>query len=64
MRAAFRQMADDGFKGVALAMARGNTKALAFYAATGGVEVGSFIDAGPIWKSDNLVIAWNVNLAF
>ena len=64
MRAAFQQMTSDGFESVALAMARGNSKALAFYTAMGGIAVGSFIDAGPIWKSDNLVIAWNVNLAF
>ncbi len=59
MRAAIQQMVDDGFKGVALAMARGNTNALTFYEAMGGVEVGSFTDAGPLWKSDNLLIAWD-----
>ena len=64
MRAAFRQMADDGFKDAALAVVRGNTKALAFYAAMGGVVAGSFVDAGPIWKSDNVIIAWEENPAF
>ncbi len=59
MGTAIRQMMDDGFKGVALAMARGNTSALTFYEAMGGVEVGSFTDAGPLWKSDNLLIVWD-----
>jgi len=59
MHVAIRQMANDGFKGAALAMAEGNTKALNFYAAIGGVQDGSFIDLGPIWKSKNLIFKWD-----
>lgn len=60
LRTAFRQMAEDGFATAALAVVRSNTDALAFYAKMQGVESGYFIDTGPIWKSENLIIAWTI----
>ena len=59
LHAAFQQLLADGFSTAALATAKGNTPALAFYQAMGGKQVGQFIDAGPIWKSENLIIAWD-----
>ena len=60
LQAAFRQMAKDGFETAALAVVRDNRPARAFYTKMQGVEVGHFIDAGPIWKSDNSIIAWDI----
>jgi len=60
LRAAFRQMAADGFASAALAVVRSNKNALVFYAKMQGVKVGHFTDSGPIWKSENLIIAWDI----
>ncbi len=59
LQAAFHQLLADGFSTAALATAKGNTPALAFYQAMGGKLIGQFIDAGPIWKSENLIIVWD-----
>jgi len=45
--------------GVALAVVRQNEKARLFYQKMGGMEIGRFIDPGPLWKSENIVVAWN-----
>ncbi len=59
MQSAFAQMAQDGFTSAALAVVQSNDHARAFYAKMRGVEVGQFIDAGPLWKSENLIIGWD-----
>ena len=59
MVAAFDQLMQDGFQSAALAVVRGNDAALKFYFALGGVQMGCFTDAGPIWKSDNNIIKWD-----
>lgn len=45
--------------GVALAVVRQNTTARSFYARLGGVECGAFSDPGPLWLSENIVVAWD-----
>ncbi|MEL7255102.1 MAG: GNAT family N-acetyltransferase [Pseudomonadota bacterium] len=45
--------------GVALAVVRQNEAARRFYAQLGGVERGAFIDPGPLWRSENIVVAWD-----
>lgn len=45
--------------GIALAVVRQNEGARAFYRSMGGLEVGAFVDPGPLWKSENIVVAWD-----
>jgi len=47
------------FPGAALSVVKGNDAALAFYTALKGRLVGEFIDPGPVWRSDNLVLVWD-----
>jgi ribosomal protein S18 acetylase RimI-like enzyme len=47
------------FQGAALSVVKGNDSALAFYTALHGRPMGKFIDPGPIWRSDNLVLVWD-----
>ncbi len=54
-----RHLLDQGHSGIALSVVAGNAPALAFYAALGGQEVGRYVDPGPIWKSGDVVIAWD-----
>ena len=46
-------------KGVALSVVRQNEAARRFYARLSGVECGAFTDPGPLWRSENIVIAWD-----
>lgn len=46
-------------QGVALGVVVGNDPALAFYASLGGTIVGRYADPGPLWPSDNLIVAWD-----
>jgi ribosomal protein S18 acetylase RimI-like enzyme len=50
---------DMQFQGAALSVVKGNEPALAFYKALGGRQAGEFIDPGPIWRSQNIVLAWD-----
>ena len=52
------RLAERGRRGVALGVVVGNDPALAFYAALGGRIVGRYADPGPLWRSDNLIVAW------
>ena len=45
--------------GVALAVVRQNENARQFYRAMGGIEITKFIDSGPLWKSENILVAWD-----
>lgn len=58
LAAAFAALRTAAYAEVALAVVRENTPAQDFYRALGGVEVGRFTDAGPVWRSDNLVFHW------
>ena len=44
---------------VALAVVRQNEAARRFYARLGGVECEAFTDPGPLWRSENIVVAWD-----
>ena len=59
LNAALAHLAKGGYQGAALAVVRQNHPARAFYAACGGKEAGEFIDSGPLWKSENIVMAWD-----
>ena len=60
LRAAFADLASGGWTGVGLAVVAANVAARRFYAAQGGREIGRFRDAGPLWPSDNLLVAWDL----
>ncbi|WP_175484818.1 GNAT family N-acetyltransferase [Jannaschia pohangensis] len=45
--------------GLALAVVRQNNSARRFYKKMGGAEIGTFIDPGPLWKSENIIVAWD-----
>lgn len=45
--------------GVALAVVRQNERGRKFYKAIGGREIGTFIDPGPLWQSENIIMAWS-----
>lgn len=45
--------------GVALAVVRQNSPARQFYRRMGGTEIGQFTDPGPLWRSENIVVAWD-----
>jgi len=58
--AALTQVAKDGYSKATLAVVAENTAARGFYRACGGQEVGTFVDAGPLWKSSNVIVEWNI----
>ncbi|MGE6785850.1 N-acetyltransferase family protein [Ensifer adhaerens] len=47
-----------GFPGVGVGVVDGNEAAIAFYDALGGQRAGEYMDAGPIWRSRNIVFVW------
>jgi ribosomal protein S18 acetylase RimI-like enzyme len=54
-----RQIAAWGYAGVALGVVEGNAAAIAFYESLGCRTVGRYVDPGPLWRSINLVLAWD-----
>lgn len=48
-----------GCPGMALSVVRQNTLARRFYARMGGCEIDTFTDLGPLWRSDNVLVAWD-----
>lgn len=54
-----RHLAATGHAGMALAVVVGNAPAIAFYEALGGRPVGRATDPGPLWRSDNIIYAWD-----
>ncbi len=48
-----------GFRGIGLGVVVGNDPALAFYRALGGHVIGRYVDPGPLWRSENLLCAWD-----
>jgi hypothetical protein len=53
------ELADQGYGGCALAVVVGNERAMGFYRRLGGREIGGFTDPGPLWRSENVVFAWD-----
>lgn len=56
--AALAQAAKGGYAKATLAVVAENTAARGFYRVCGGQEVGTFSDAGPLWKSSNIIVEW------
>lgn len=54
-----RQMMVAGYEGMALGVVVGNSPATAFYEALGGRRTGRYTDPGPVWRSENLIYAWD-----
>lgn len=50
---------DPAVPGIALAVVRQNSPARQFYQRLGGTEIGQFTDPGPLWRSENIVLAWD-----
>jgi ribosomal protein S18 acetylase RimI-like enzyme len=55
-----RALTNFGYRSIALGVVVGNAPAMAFYEAMGGRAVGSYRDPGPLWRSDNVIYAWDV----
>ena len=49
--------------GLALAVVRQNERARGFYKKMGGAELSSFIDPGPLWRSENILVAWDFSVS-
>ncbi|WP_321786208.1 GNAT family N-acetyltransferase [Burkholderia pyrrocinia] len=47
------------YRGAALSVVKGNASAIAFYEALNARVAGETIDAGPIWRSHNIVMVWD-----
>lgn len=45
---------------VALAVVEENAAARKFYRRMGGIETGQFTDPGPLWRSRNIVVHWDL----
>lgn len=54
-----RHLIDCAYTGAALSVVEGNDTALEFYKALGGRIAGHFTDPGPIWRSSNVLVAWD-----
>ncbi len=59
--AAFEHLARDGFETTGLAVTKDNKPAIAFYHALGGTITGQHTNAGPIWKSQDLIFSWDLS---
>lgn len=49
-----------GHRAASLAVVEGNDHARRFYRHLGGKEVGKFVDPGPLWRSSNIVVRWEL----
>jgi ribosomal protein S18 acetylase RimI-like enzyme len=52
-------LAERGYPALGLGVVVGNDPAIAFYEAQGGRRIGAYTDPGPMWRSDNLLYAWD-----
>lgn len=64
LRTAFDRLTEDGFETTALAVTKDNTSATAFYHAQGGTITDQRTNAGPIWKSQDLIFSWDLPIPF
>jgi len=48
-----------GHQAMALGVVAGNEPAIQFYEALGGKLIGRYTDPGPLWRSENLLYAWD-----
>lgn len=61
LRAGLAALAASGHTRAALAVVEANAAARAFYRRQGGVEGASFRDKGPLWRSENLVVWFDLS---
>ena len=54
-----RALQAQDYRSVALGVVEGNTGAIDFYMKLGGRPAGTYIDAGPIWRSRNQMVVWD-----
>lgn len=47
------------YPGAALSVVDGNLAAIGFYDALGAKAIGRHVDSGPIWRSQNIIMAWD-----
>jgi hypothetical protein len=59
MVALAQHLMESGYQGAALAVVAGNHTAISFYQSLGGVCVGKATDVGPVWRSENIILAWH-----
>ena len=59
MRRLARALQAQGYRSVALGVVEGNQPAIDFYKKLGGRLAGSYIDAGPLWRSRNQIVIWD-----
>lgn len=59
MRELALHLAACNYPGAGLGVVVGNDPAIAFYRSLGGRVAGHYVDPGPIWRSDNIVILWD-----
>jgi ribosomal protein S18 acetylase RimI-like enzyme len=52
-------LAGRGYAALGLGVVEGNDPAIAFYEAQGGRRIGAYTDPGPLWRSHNLLYAWD-----
>jgi ribosomal protein S18 acetylase RimI-like enzyme len=52
-------LAERGYAALGLGVVVGNAPAIAFYEAQGGRRAGAYTDPGPLWRSHNLLYAWD-----
>lgn len=53
------RLADWAYPGVALGVVAGNAPAIAFYESLGARAAGGYLDPGPLWRSENIVLVWD-----
>jgi hypothetical protein len=46
-------------RAIGLGVVVGNDAAIVFYEALDGIQIGRYVDPGPIWRSDNLIYVWD-----
>lgn len=60
MRLAFSELHRTGFDRATLSLLKQNKVAQAFYSSIGGVRIGSYVDPGPVWKSEGYLYSWSL----
>ncbi|MFK0163208.1 GNAT family N-acetyltransferase [Rhizobium sp. NPDC090279] len=53
------ELASIGYSAAGLGVVVGNEPAIDFYRKIGGRLIGQYTDPGPLWRSDNLIFAWD-----
>ncbi|NIX77705.1 GNAT family N-acetyltransferase [Microvirga terricola] len=54
-----RDLRSFGYASAALGVVVGNDPAIAFYEALGGRPMDRYTDPGPLWRSENIIYAWD-----